>query len=104
MLLSTTSSVQGREITQYLGIVTGETIIGANAIKDMMAQLTDFFGGRSNSYEKVVSEARNTALEEMKQKARALGANGVIGIDIDYETIGGSMIMVTACGTAIRYV
>lgn len=104
MLLSTTSSVQGREITQYLGIVTGETIIGANAIKDMMAQFTDFFGGRSNSYEKVVSEARNTALEEMKQKARALGANGVIGIDIDYETIGGSMIMVTACGTAIRYV
>lgn len=104
MLLSTTSSVQGREITQYLGIVTGETIIGANAIKDMMAQLTDFFGGRSNSYEKVVSEARDTALEEMKQKARALGANGVIGIDIDYETIGGSMIMVTACGTAIRYV
>lgn len=106
MLVSTTSTLEGKTIREYKGIVTGEIIIGANAIKDFMASLTDFFGGRSDSYEKVLKEARETAIKEMITEAQKLGANAVIGVDLDYETVGshGGMLMVTATGTAISYV
>lgn len=104
MLLTTTNNIEGKRITQYYGIVTGETIIGANIFRDFMAGIRDFFGGRSGSYEKVLREAKDTALQEMTQEADARGANAVIGIDLDYETVGesGSMLMVTASGTAVR--
>ena len=103
MLLSTTPTIEGHPIREYKGVVTGETIIGANVIKDFMAGLTDFFGGRSSTYEKVLIEAKDTAMNEMMQRASALGANAVVGIDIDYETIGqgSSMLMVAVSGTAV---
>lgn len=103
MILSTTPTLEGHPIKEYKGIVTGETIIGANVFKDFMAGLTDFFGGRSTTYEKVLIEAKNTALEELKQRAIAMGANAIVGIDLDYETLGngGGMLMVTASGTAV---
>jgi uncharacterized protein YbjQ (UPF0145 family) len=103
MILTTTPTLEGHPIREYRGVVTGETIIGANAIKDFMAGMRDFFGGRSKSYESVLREAKDIALREMQEHARALGANAVIGVDLDYETVGGSgsMLMVTACGTAV---
>lgn len=103
MLLTTTPTIEGHPIREYKGVVTGETIIGANVLKDFMAGLTDFFGGRSGSYEKVLIEAKDTAIKEMMQRAQAIGANAVVGIDIDYETIGsnGSMLMVATSGTAV---
>ncbi len=103
MLLTTTPTIEGHPIREYKGVVTGETIIGANVLKDFMAGLTDFFGGRSGSYEKVLIEAKDTAIKEMMQRAQAIGANAVVGIDIDYETIGsnGSMLMVETSGTAV---
>ena len=102
MLLTTTSTVQGRELDQYYGLVSGETIIGANIVKDFFAGITDIVGGRSGSYERVLKEAKEEALREMSNQAIALGANAVIGIDLDYETIGSSMLMVTAAGTAVK--
>ena len=104
MLMTTTPSVEGKQIVRYLGVVTGETIIGANVFRDFLAGLRDFFGGRSASYEAVLREAKDTALEEMARQAEALGANAVVGIDLDYETVGGSgsMLMVTCSGTAVR--
>ena len=103
MIVSTTPTLEGHPIKEYKRIVTGETIIGANAIKDFMAGLTDFFGGRSTTYEKVLIEAKNTALAEMQQRALAMGANAIVGVDLDYETLGsgGGMLMVTASGTAV---
>lgn len=103
MILTTTPTIEGRPIKQYLGIVTGETIIGANAIKDFMASLTDFFGGRSTTYEQVLIEGKETALREIQDRAAQLGANAIVGIDLDYETVGanGGMLMVTASGTAV---
>jgi uncharacterized protein YbjQ (UPF0145 family) len=103
MLLTTTPTIEGHPIREYKGIVTGETIIGANVFKDFMAGLTDFFGGRSGSYEKVLIEAKDTAINEMMQRAAALGANAIVGIDVDYETIGqsSSMLMVATSGTAV---
>ena len=103
MLLSTTPTIEGHPIHEYRGVVTGETIIGANGLKDFMAGLTDFFGGRSSSYEKVLIEAKDTAIQEMMQRAQQIGANAIVGIDIDYETIGanGSMLMVATSGTAV---
>lgn len=97
MLMTTTPSVEGKQIVRYLGVVTGETIIGANVFRDFLAGVRDFFGGRSGSYEAVLREAKDTALEEMARQAEALGANAVVGIDLDYETVGGSgsMLMVT---------
>lgn len=88
----------------YYGIVSGETIIGANVLRDFMAGLRDFFGGRSGSYEEVLREAKQTALQEMSNEAERMGANAVVGIDLDYETVGssGSMLMVTCSGTAVR--
>ena len=104
MLMTTTPSVEGKRIVRYLGVVTGETIIGANVFRDFLAGVRDFFGGRSGSYEAVLREAKDTALEEMVRQAEALGANAVVGIDLDYETVGGSgsTLMVTCSGTAVR--
>ncbi|MBQ3730765.1 MAG: heavy metal-binding domain-containing protein [Muribaculaceae bacterium] len=103
MILSTTPQIEGYPIREYKGVVTGETIIGANFIKDIMAGMRDFFGGRSASYEKVLQQAKETAMQEMVERAQALGANAVVGIDIDYETIGSgnSMLMVATSGTAV---
>lgn len=105
MLVTTTSTLEGREIADYLGIVSGETIIGANLFKDFFAGIRDIVGGRSGSYEDVLREAKETALREMSEQAERMGANAVIGVDLDYETVGssGSMLMVTAAGTAVRY-
>ncbi|MBR5398392.1 MAG: heavy metal-binding domain-containing protein [Bacteroidales bacterium] len=103
MLITTTPTVEGHRIIEYKGIVTGETIIGANFWKDIKASIRDIVGGRSGSYERVLIEARETSLNEMAQRAAAMGANAVIGVDIDYETIGerGSMLMVSTSGTAV---
>jgi uncharacterized protein YbjQ (UPF0145 family) len=103
MIVTTTNTVEGYSITSYLGIVTGETILGAYVFKDFMAGLSDVFGGRSKAYETSLHEARNTALSEMMERASALGANAIIGVDLDYETVGqnGSMLMVNASGTAV---
>lgn len=103
MLTTTTNTVEGYTVREYRGIVTGETILGANVFRDFMAGIRDFVGGRSGSYEKVINDARTTALQEMKQKAEDLGANAVIGVDFDYEALGqgGSMLMVAASGTAV---
>lgn len=103
MILSTTPTIEGQPIKEYKGVVTGETIIGANVFKDFLAGIRDFIGGRSGAYEKVLREAKDTALNEMADHAAALGANAVVGIDIDYETVGqsGSMLMVACSGTAV---
>lgn len=103
MLLTTTPIIEGKQITKYYGIVSGETIIGANVFRDFLAGIRDFVGGRSGSYEEVLRQAKETALKEMSEEAAKLGANAVIGVDLDYETVGssGSMLMVTACGTAV---
>ncbi len=103
MLISTTPTIEGRHILEYKGVVTGETIIGANVLKDFMVGLRDFFGGRSGTYEKVLREAKDTALREMEDRARELGANAIVGVDLDYEAIGqnGSMLMVMCSGTAV---
>ena len=105
MILSTTNTIENRSVTEYLGVVTGETIIGANIFKDIFAGIRDIVGGRSGSYERVLAEARENALDEMAAKAKDLGADAVIGIDLDYETLGanGGMIMVTASGTAVKF-
>ena len=105
MLLTTTNTIEGKEITQYYGIVSGETIIGANVFRDFFASIRDIVGGRAGSYEEVLRKAKDTALQEMTQQAAQYGANAIIGIDLDYETVGdtGSMLMVTAAGTAVRY-
>lgn len=98
-----TPTIEGHSIREYKGIVTGETIIGANFMKDFFAGIRDIIGGRLGSYEKVLREAKGTALDEMRQRAADLGANAVVGIDIDYETVGqsGSMLMVAVSGTAV---
>ncbi|MFT3845808.1 MAG: heavy metal-binding domain-containing protein [Lacibacter sp.] len=103
MLLTTTPSVEGKPVQKYLGIVTAETIIGANIFKDLFAGIRDIVGGRSGTYERVIEEARASALNELQQKAQAMGANAVVGIDLDFETVGngGSMLMVVATGTAV---
>ena len=103
MIHSTTPSIQGKEITAYHGVVTGEAILGANIFKDIFASIRDIVGGRSAAYEKELKKARLLAFEEMSQQAADLGANAVVGIDIDYETVGaqGGMLMVSVCGTAV---
>ena len=103
IILSTTHVIEGRPVSRYLGIVTGEAIIGANIFRDMFATVRDIVGGRSATYEKGLSEAREVALREMQQQATALGANAVIGIDLDYEVLGqnNGMLMVSASGTAV---
>ena len=101
MRLTTTSVIDGGRITRYYGIVSGETIIGANVFRDLFASIRDIVGGRSKAYEEVLREAKDTALREMEEQAAALGANAVVGVDLDYETVNGSMLMVTASGTAV---
>ncbi len=103
MIITTTPSVEGKQIVQYKGIVFGEVISGVDFVRDFAAGLTNFFGGRSNSYEEELTRARTQALYELEQRAQGLGANAVVGIDIDYEVLGANngMLMVTASGTAV---
>jgi len=104
MLVTTTNTVEGKRILEYHGLVAGEAILGANIFKDLFASIRDIVGGRSGAYEQVLTDARKTAVADMCDEASRLGANAVIGVDIDYETVGsnGSMLMVTAAGTAVR--
>ena len=104
MILTTTPTIEGRKIVEYKGVVFGEVIVGVNFIKDVAASLRDFFGGRSNTYEKELIAARDTAMNELKARAMAVGADAVVGIDIDYEVLGqnSGMMMVTASGTAVK--
>ena len=104
MILTTTPSVEGRTITSYLGIVFGEVVSGVDFIRDMAAGFRDFFGGRSQTYEDELLQARQQALDELEQRAAALGADAVVGIDVDYEVLGSGngMLMVTVSGTAVR--
>jgi uncharacterized protein YbjQ (UPF0145 family) len=104
MLLTTTASIEGRSIIEYQAIVTGETIIGANIFKDFLAGIRDIIGGRASSYERVLREAKDTAMSEMINRARNYGADAIVGIDLDYETLGkaGSMLMVSVSGTAVK--
>ncbi|HBI88047.1 YbjQ family protein [Sphingobacterium multivorum] len=103
MLLTTTGTIEGHQIERYLGIVSSEVVLGASAIKDMMAGFRDFFGGRSNSYERAFQETRETALRELEDRARALGADAVVGVRLDFQTVGtGGMMMVGATGTAVK--
>lgn len=103
MILTTTPQIEGHTIREYKGVVTGETIIGANIFKDLFAGIRDIVGGRSGSYEKVLREAKDTSMHEMSERAQAMGANAIVAIDIDYETIGekNSMLMVATSGTAV---
>ena len=103
MVMSTTNKLEGKEVKRYLGIVTGEAILGANIFKDFFAGIRDIVGGRSAAYERELQEARKIAFGEMENKANRVGATAIIGIDIDYETIGanGSMLMVSVSGTAV---
>jgi uncharacterized protein YbjQ (UPF0145 family) len=103
MLVTTTNSVEGRRITDYKGLVAGEAVTGANVVRDIFAGVRDFFGGRSGAYEKVFRSSREAAIEDMMRSAEAMGANAVLGVDIDYEVVGarGSILMATACGTAV---
>ena len=103
MLVTTTSTLQNREIADYHGVVTGEAILGANIFKDLFAGIRDTVGGRSGAYEEELQRARQIAMDEMQARAASLGANAVIGVDLDYETVGqnGSMLMVSATGTAV---
>ena len=101
MLITTTPTIEGKTITQYHGIVSGDAVLGANIFRDFFAGIRDIVGGRSAAYEKVLADAKQTAIDEMIEKAKGLGANAVVGIDVDYESIGGSMLMVSATGTAV---
>ena len=104
MLMTTTTTVEGRPVAQYLGVVTGEVIVGANIFKDLFASVRDIVGGRSGAYEGSLRDARQQAFKELSDEARALGADAVIGVDIDYEVLGqnGSMLMVSVSGTAVK--
>ena len=104
MIITTTNTIEGHTVLEYKGIVSGETIIGANVFRDFFASIRDIVGGRAGSYEEVLREAKDTALREMQENALQIGANAILGVDLDYETVGngGSMLMVTASGTAVR--
>lgn len=104
VIVSTTPTLEGRPIQEYMGIVTGEVIVGANLFRDLFANIRDIVGGRSGSYERILADARKQAIEELQAEAAAMGGNAVVGIDLDYEVIGsnGSMLMVSASGTAVR--
>lgn len=104
MLVTTTPNIEGHQIKTYKGLVSGEAILGANLFKDLFASITDVIGGRSGSYERELRKAKDIALEEMKEEAHQLGANAIVAVDLDYETIGsggGNMLMVSATGTAV---
>jgi uncharacterized protein YbjQ (UPF0145 family) len=104
MIITTTNSIEGRSVEEYRGIVMGEAIIGANIIKDLFAAVRDVVGGRAGAYEEALRSARQEALREMSNRGQELGADAVIGVDIDYEVLGkaGSMLMVTSAGTAVK--
>lgn len=104
MIVTTTNNIEGRSVRTYLGVISSETIIGANIFKDILGGLRDVIGGRSGTYERVMQEAKENAMRELVEKAEALGADAVIGIDLDFETVGasGSMLMVSASGTAVK--
>jgi len=103
MIITTTPSIEGKQIKRYLGIVTGEAILGANLFKDLFASVRDLVGGRSATYEKELQRAREMALQELQERAQELGANAVVGVDLDYEVLGqnNGMLMVSASGTAV---
>lgn len=101
MIVTTTNSIEGHRITAYRGIVVGEAIMGANVVRDIFAGITDIIGGRSGAYESKLQDARDVALRELEQKAAMLGADAVVGVDLDYEIVGQSMLMVSASGTAV---
>ncbi|CCH53909.1 protein of unknown function DUF74 [Fibrisoma limi BUZ 3] len=103
MLITTTSTIEGKRISKYIGLVNGEAIIGANLVKDFFAGIRDVVGGRSGAYEQGLREAKSIAIKEMIDQAQRLGANGIIGVDLDYQTIGGNgtMLMVSCNGTAV---
>ncbi|MBO8171720.1 MAG: YbjQ family protein [Bacillaceae bacterium] len=102
MIMTTTSTLQNAEVDQYLGVVSGEVILGANVVRDFLASITDVIGGRSGTYENKLSEGREMALGEIENKARQMGADAVIGIDLDFETLRDGMMMVIATGTAVK--
>jgi len=101
MIVTTTNSIEGRKIIDYRGIVVGEAIMGANVVRDLFAKVTDIVGGRSGAYESKLQDARDTALRELQERAAVLGADAVVGVDLDYEVVGQSMLMVSASGTAV---
>jgi uncharacterized protein YbjQ (UPF0145 family) len=100
MIITTTPSIEGRRITEYKGVVVGEAILGANVFRDVFASITDIIGGRSGAYEKSLGEARETALRELEERAALLGADAVVGVDLDYEVVN-NMLMVSVSGTAV---
>jgi len=104
VIVTTTPDIAGRQITGYLGVITGEAIMGANVFRDMFAGLRDIVGGRSGSYEKELRKARDVAMEELQEAAREMGADAVVGVDLDYEVLGGNngMLMVSVSGTAVK--
>ncbi|MBI5164428.1 MAG: YbjQ family protein [Magnetospirillum sp.] len=102
MILTTTDGVDGKSIVAYLGIVSGDAVMGANVFRDLFASIRDVIGGRASSYETLLQDAKQGALEDLSKRARALGADAVVGIDLDYEAIGKSMLMVVANGTAVK--
>lgn len=102
MIVTTTDSVEGRQIAAYLGVVSGETVYGANVFRDFFASIRDVIGGRAGGYERVLKDGKNVAVEDMIEEARALGADAIVGVDMDYENIGQSMLMVSANGTAVK--
>ena len=104
MIITTTTNIEGRNIAAYLGVCTGEAVVGANIFRDLFASVRDIVGGRSGSYEKVLAGARRLALEQLEEEATELGGDAVVGVDLDYEVLGdkGSMLMVVASGTAVR--
>lgn len=101
MIVTTTPSIEGKSITTYHGIAVGEAIMGANIFRDVFARVTDIVGGRSGAYESKLQDARDTALKELEERAQMMGANAVVGVDLDYEVVGDSMLMVSASGTAV---
>lgn len=101
MIITTTPYIEGHRITAYKGIVVGEAIMGANVVRDVFASITDIVGGRSGAYESKLQDARETALRELEDRAREAGGNAVVGVDLDYEVVGQSMLMVSASGTAV---
>ncbi|MEL6807399.1 MAG: heavy metal-binding domain-containing protein [Pseudomonadota bacterium] len=104
MILTTTNSIEGHKITDYKGVIVGEAIMGANIVRDFFASVTDIVGGRSGAYETKLKDARDEAMRELEERAAALGANAVVGIDLDYEVVGDSMLMVSVSGTAVLVV
>jgi uncharacterized protein YbjQ (UPF0145 family) len=102
MIVTTTDGVEGKRVVAYLGIVSADVVMGSNAIRDFFASVRDWVGGRAGSYEKVLSAARREAVEELAEKAAKMGADAVIGVDLDYQSVGGTMLMVAANGTAVK--